>query len=587
LKVEKQVDNGSGLVEDEPKQTLAEMSYNELGQLIDKNLHGGIDGVKYAYNIRGWLKSMNSNKFSMNLYYNDAEGNIGSLGGNDLYNGNISAISWKNNTGEDQAYAFDYDGISRIKSADYGSGDSFSARGAYSVSGISYDANGNIMSLKRASKNLLSAEIYEIDDLSYTYSGNQLKAVEDASSLKTEGFINGVSLSEEYEYDENGNMIKDLNKKITEIRYNSLNLPKEIDISDVTKVRYVYSASGEKLMNIVGDKKTSYCGSFVYVDGSLKYILTDHLGNVRAVIDESGALIQTNNYYPFGGVFAKSGSADNKYLYNGKELQEETDWLDYGARMYDPSLGRWHCADPLSDAEHNYTFSPYNYCINNPIAFIDPNGMDWFYYKEDGEEDPSYHWHDGSRYNSGVKDDNGNDIYLDGAQTVVHFEGSENERLGSKNDKGGYINGEGAYVARVTVYGSKGKDDINTYKGYTMSSDPDLFGKVADGVYDGYFHKEGKTGDLESNFALYGKVAALGNNNPAEPKQIDKYGNAYLIGVFIHSTNRSGAAGTYIDKLGKTQGISEGCLLIAASDWARFKKNLTGVTYFNVRITRD
>jgi hypothetical protein len=63
LKVEKQVDNGSGLVEDEPKQTLAEMSYNELGQLIDKNLHGGIDGVRYIYNIRGWLKSMNSNKF--------------------------------------------------------------------------------------------------------------------------------------------------------------------------------------------------------------------------------------------------------------------------------------------------------------------------------------------------------------------------------------------------------------------------------------------------------------------------------------------------------------------------------------------
>jgi RHS repeat-associated protein len=369
------------------------MSYNELGQLIDKNLHGGIDGVRYAYNIRGWLKSMNSNKFSMNLYYNDAEGNIGSLGGNDLYNGNISAISWKNNTGEDQAYAFDYDGISRIKSADYGSGDSFSARDAYSVSGISYDANGNIKSLKRASKNLLSAEIYEIDDLSYTYSGNQLKAVEDASSLKTEGFMNGVSLSEEYDYDENGNMIKDLNKKITDIRYNSLNLPKEIDISDVTKVRYVYSASGEKLMNIVGDKKTSYCGSFVYVDGSLKYILnsegryvvdgsvgayeynlTDHLGNVRAVIDESGAVVQTNNCYPFGGVFAKSGSADNKYLYNGKELQEETDWLDYGARMYDPSLGRWHVQDNM--AEKYYSLSQYNYALNNPLRFIDPDGND-------------------------------------------------------------------------------------------------------------------------------------------------------------------------------------------------------------------
>ena len=109
------------------------------------------------------------------------------------------------------------------------------------------------------------------------------------------------------------------------------------------------------------------------------------MGSVEAFFDDisvehiESKVTQVADYYPFG-MQIKQTSTDvtsplaNKYLYNGKELQEETGWYDYGARMYDASLGRWHMVDPLS--RNYYQWSPYHYTYDNPIKYIDPDGRE-------------------------------------------------------------------------------------------------------------------------------------------------------------------------------------------------------------------
>lgn len=108
------------------------------------------------------------------------------------------------------------------------------------------------------------------------------------------------------------------------------------------------------------------------------YYTPDHQGNIRQVQDGRGNIVQQTNYYPFGTPYKGTHTIDKNYLqpylYNGKELDRMhgLDWYDYGARMYDPIIGRWTNIDPL--AEKYYNINPYAYCADNPVRYIDPDG---------------------------------------------------------------------------------------------------------------------------------------------------------------------------------------------------------------------
>jgi RHS repeat-associated protein len=253
------------------------------------------------------------------------------------FNGNISAMRWKGvNDEEEQVFTYSYDGLNRLKKAQYAAKNSSGyakSKGYFSVPNISYDLNGNIESLTRQGYNeSMNADI--IDELTYDYhdgaAGNQLMGVTDSRGAA--GFNDGNKTGDDYTYDPNGNMTSDANKGITNIEYNHLNLPIKVVMSpsgggqtglgtgEDNRIEYLYDAAGIKLQQKVFKadtlfKTTDYVGEFIYEDGELQliqheegrivpkngewdyqYHLKDHLGNVRVTFStehENYTMVET------------------------------------------------------------------------------------------------------------------------------------------------------------------------------------------------------------------------------------------------------------------------------------------------------
>ena len=336
---------------------------------------------------------------------------------------NYGRILLENIMGKDEVL-YDYNAQNMLTDSGYNEGDRLNDwQGNYDES-LSYDKMGNVQSLLRSG--LLDDGSYGlIDNLSYSYHGNQLLKVDDAAvGPYYQGafhFVDGADEAVEYEYDANGNLVRDLNKGIISISYDLNNQPRKIEYNDGRNVSYLYDAEGSKLSvsynltamssaqpqmpvmqssNVAsanmsnGQKTIEYCGNII-CDGdetmilnnvgyalynkdnnlSFHYYLKDHLGNNRVVVSEDGKIEQVNDYNPTGALMTSSKGGDTqRFKYNGKELDRTNglNWYGYGARNYDAAIVRWDGMDKL--CEKYSPFTPYGYCLNRFLNYYDKIG---------------------------------------------------------------------------------------------------------------------------------------------------------------------------------------------------------------------
>ncbi|ANH81284.1 hypothetical protein A8C56_10060 [Niabella ginsenosidivorans] len=405
----------------------------------------GVEKQVYEYNIRGWLLGMNrayvnsatgatTNFFGYDLSYDKANNNIAgqtnvaiSNYSNLQYNGNIAGMSWRgqSNSAPIRRYSFSYDNTNRLLKADFGqlSGSAYVATTAmdYSVKmgstgtdvNVAYDYNGNI-------KGMLQRGVYnntaiDMDKLVYSYlpgSSKLAKVTETGVNTKTYGlsdFNDGTNgTADDYAYDLNGNLTKDQNKSISSITYNILNLPEQITVTGKGTISYQYDAAGNKLQKKVTEgsatKITDYLGGMIFENSVLQhigteegrmrpttptattfvtdYFLKDHLGNVRAMVQENKTLLEETHYYPFGlvqrGISTQaSGILANKdKTFQGQKFDDDLglNYYSYKYRNHDPQIGRFIEIDPLSPKyAHN---SPYAFSENKVTTHIELEGLE-------------------------------------------------------------------------------------------------------------------------------------------------------------------------------------------------------------------
>ena len=397
---------------------LSESVYDDLGRLQEKRRHNDMDTVRYEYNIRNWVSAIKSRSFVQKLYYDTGSGS----GFVPRYNGNIAGIGYEQN-GHSYNYLFLYDGLNRLTAAN--SYDKAGGSIPYSEL-YEYDRMGNITCLER------QLGENKTDALNIQYTGNHIKKVSSGSPVSGYDFgsMSYPDLSDasiEYYYDNNGNLIKNLDKGVVATRHNFLNLPDTVQFQNGNQIINSYLADGRKVKAVYKTYSTGivvpqdavyhgnasyststdewdghymyrswygdtprmfmvqtpegYVGAnYVGIDShrnyAYYYYVHDHLGNVRITRNSQGYYAdQSLEYYPSGVLFDRSTEKERQpYMFGGKELVSM-----HGLNEYD-FTGRWQYSiipsftslDPL--CEKYYSVSPYVYCLNNPLKYVDPDG---------------------------------------------------------------------------------------------------------------------------------------------------------------------------------------------------------------------
>ena len=393
---------------------IASYGYDDYGRLSSAT-HGSATQT-VSYDVRDWPMKLSSPNFTEQLSYTSG-----------CYNGNVHKIRY---TGPcyDYTYAFSYDKLNRLTYADYHNhreGEDSWADPDFDES-ADYDANGNITNLSRIGFPDEKEGSTWIDVLALTYNGNQLKGVVDKENdftyMTTKNFIQFGDGESDYSYNASGALLTDRNKGIVFIDYDTYGYVSAIYFRNGSIIRYVHAPDGSKLQtsytSAVSHLVMPYGEPFVLAPSQIQsvttrdywgddiicqdgeprmflfdggyadikgtaltwhYYVTDHLGSKRIVQDEQGKVEATYNYYPFGTIFEHWAEIYAKpisqpFKFNGKELDTMYGLYgyDFGARLYDPLLGRWFGIDPL--CEKYYSWSPYVFCLNNPIKHVDRDG---------------------------------------------------------------------------------------------------------------------------------------------------------------------------------------------------------------------
>lgn len=348
-----------------PEVIVSETSYDELGRIQVKRIgqkrdatnqntytSTPIDSLQYNYNVRGWLSAINKNFARANSFNNWFGEEIAYDYGfsQTQLNGNIAGIRWRSKgDGEQRAYGYTYDAVNRLSRADFtqfaSSSWNTSSGLDFTVKDLSYDANGNILTMTQKGLKYMTSSV--IDSLKYGYNANSNKLqyvtdLQNDSATKLGDFREFVNnTTQDYSYDGNGNIVADNNKKIGKILYNHLNLIDSIRINGKGTIKYFYEASGEKLKKVSidstgGSVKVStilYLNGFEYLNDSLQFVSQeegrirpksmsstdtmyydyfekDHLSNVRIVLTDE---LKSDAYPNASMETAQSGIEETYY----------------------------------------------------------------------------------------------------------------------------------------------------------------------------------------------------------------------------------------------------------------------------------
>ena len=579
---------------DETYEATVEYEYDDLGRLIARcniTTEGEEIEEDYTYTLQGWEKSRTASFENTNLYHSELAYETSVKNSTPSWTGQISSWYWEHSGLQPKVYTYSYDGLSRLTGAEQFSLLGTTAENLNTERQISYDRNGNLLSMQRCGVGLTPQTI------SFTYGGSNHRC----------GF----------QYDASGNVTSEGQEGL-QIAYNIIGLPASVSLPLMMDhlVDYCYLADGIKRSALDSNEDGYlYDGSFRYVveggntyslesiaydggrfyanedyaaygempviepdepdepepdpgmisggvfpdepieeeeeledDGNAFYsvvYITDHLGSVRVEVGPDGTVLKHHEYLPYGEHLGGNVSnvETNDYLYGGKELQQRfgVNLYDSGAR-FQSNTGAFTSPDPL--AEKYYSISPYAYCAGNPVNLVDPKGRDWY-----KDEEGNYTW---TRNNDASYTDETGKVWQNCGQEMVFFDGYDLTYFTQTKEEDGSLSLVASFYGAVSGRPKNGIFDYSKEKQAKKGEGPTPEGEYL--IYPSEIQSYGNLSRFQALLSLIGRgqfpggAYAWGNDRiPLYPKKVKVVtANGTIVersDMFIHGGSVPGSAG--------------------------------------------